>query len=67
VERILDEFKKKEKDGARFLIKMGERFVVIEYKALYDADGKYRGTLEASQDASGIRALEGERRLLDRS
>jgi len=30
-----------------------------------DADGSYRGTLEVSQDVTGIRELEGEQRLLN--
>jgi len=65
VERILDSFKKKEKNEARFWIEMGGKFAVIEYRALYDASGAYRGTLETSYDAAGIRALKGERRLLE--
>jgi DUF438 domain-containing protein len=65
VERILEAFKRKEKSEAMFWIAMGGKFVVIDYRALYDAEGRYRGTLEISQDASGLRALEGERRLLD--
>jgi len=32
---------------------------------MHDAQGNYRGTLEVSQDVSGIRALQGKRRLLD--
>ncbi len=65
MERILDAFKSKERSSALFWIKMGERLVVIEYRALYDTEGRYRGTLEISQDATSIRSLEGERRLLD--
>jgi len=65
VNRILDEFKAGTRDEAEFWIKLGEPFVYIRYFALRDADGTYRGTLEVSQEVSGIRALEGERRLLD--
>ena len=65
VNRILDAFRKKERDRARFWIQMGGRFILIEYYALYDSTGAYRGTLEVSQDATEIRALEGQRRLLD--
>ena len=32
---------------------------------LRDSSGNYRGTLEVSQDITGLRALEGEKRLLD--
>ncbi|MBL8966362.1 MAG: DUF438 domain-containing protein [Spirochaetaceae bacterium] len=65
VERILASFKRKERDSARFWIEMGGRFIVIEYKALYDAEGRYRGTLETTMDAKQYRELKGERRLLD--
>lgn len=65
VERILEAFKKKEKDKADFWIQMGDRFIIISYKALYDDDGTYLGTLESSWDATDIRALQGQRRLLD--
>jgi uncharacterized protein len=65
VERILDAFRKKEKDSAEFWINMGGRFILISYKAIYDTDGTYLGTMESSWDATDIRALEGERRLLD--
>ncbi len=65
VTRILDAFKKKEKSKARFWIEMKGRFILIEYYALYDALGTYKGTLEVSQDLTELRALEGQRRLLD--
>ncbi len=65
VNKILDEFKAGAKDVAEFWIKLGEQFVYIRYFALRDGEGSYRGTLEVSQEVSGVRALEGERRLLD--
>lgn len=65
VERILESFKKKENDSAEFWINMGGRFILISYKAIYDDDGTYLGTMEYSWDATDIRALQGERRLLD--
>ena len=65
VEKILQAFKNKEKSKARFWIEMGGRFILIEYFALYGADGAYRGTLEVSQDLTELRALQGQRRLLD--
>lgn len=65
VNKILSAFKKGEKDAARFWIEMGGRFILIEYYALRDKDGKYRGTLEMSQDLTELRALQGQRRLLD--
>lgn len=65
VERIVEAFKKKEKDKAEFWIQMNGRFIVIAYKPLYDENGSYLGTLEMSADATDVRALEGQRRLLD--
>lgn len=62
---ILESFKKKEKTEAEFWIILGGRFVHIRYFPLYDSEGKYRGVIEVSQDATDIRALAGERRLLD--
>ena len=65
VERIVAEFEAGTKDTAEFWIEMGERFVHIRYFALRDAEGTYKGVLEVSQDVTGIRALDGQRRLLD--
>jgi len=65
VERILDAFKRKEKDKADFWIQMGPRFIYISYKPVYDDAGAYLGTLEMSMDATELRGLEGQRRLLD--
>ena len=38
---------------------------ILAYETYRDADGAYRGTLEVSQNLTPLRALEGERRLLD--
>jgi DUF438 domain-containing protein len=65
VEKILGEFKAGRKDQAEFWIQMRGRFLHIRYFAVRDAAGTYRGCLEVSQDVTGIRALEGEQRLLD--
>jgi len=65
VEKIVDALKKGEKDQAEFWIEMNGMFIHIRYFPLFDEQGKYRGIIEVSQDVSGIRALEGERRLLD--
>jgi hypothetical protein len=65
VERILDSFRKKERDKAEFWIEMGGKFVWISYKPIYDWRGEYQGTLEMSMDATALRALQGQKRLLD--
>ena len=53
------------RENAEFWINFSGRMIHIRYFALRDEDGSYRGTLEVTQDITGIRALEGERRLLD--
>lgn len=65
VEKILEAFKRKEKDRADFWLEKEGRFILISYKAIYDDAGNYLGTLEMSMDATDIRALTGQRRLLD--
>lgn len=65
VQRILDSFRAGTKSVAEFWIQLGPRFIHIRYFALRDATGRYRGCLEVSQDVTGIRALQGQRRLLD--
>ncbi len=65
VEQILSEFKAGTKDVAEFWIQMGPKFVHIRYFAMRDAEGTYKGCLEVVQDATHVRALEGERRIVD--
>lgn len=64
VEKILDDFKQGRQDHAPFWIQMNGRFIHIEYFALRDAEGRYLGTIEVSQDLTEKRSLEGEQRLL---
>jgi DUF438 domain-containing protein len=65
VNKILDAFKSGSRDTAEFWIELGGRFIYIRYFAVRDAGGRYRGTLEVSQDLTAIRKLEGQQRLLD--
>jgi uncharacterized protein len=65
VERILNDFRSGKRDAAEFWIQMGPKFVHIRYFAMRDTAGNYRGTIEVTQDLAPLRALEGERRLLD--
>ena len=65
VQKILDAFRAGKKDVADFWIQMQGKFILIRYFAVRDADGKYRGCLEVSQDVTSIRRLEGQKRLLD--
>jgi len=65
VNRILESFRKGERRVAEFWIQSSDRFIHIRYFAVRDAAGRYKGCLEVSQDASAIRRLQGEQRLLD--
>ncbi len=65
VQRILDDFRAGRRDEAEFWLHMGDRFIHVRYFAIRDEQGQYQGTLEVTQDITHMRALEGERRLLD--
>jgi DUF438 domain-containing protein len=65
VQVILDDFRAGKRDVAEFWIQMAGNFVHIRYFALHDVSGTYKGCIEVSQNVTHIRALEGEKRLLD--
>lgn len=65
VNKIIETFKKGEKDHYNFWIDLHGKFIYIRYFAVRDKNGKYLGTLEVSQDITEIKKLEGEKRLLD--
>jgi DUF438 domain-containing protein len=65
VNEIVEAFRSGHKDHADFWIQIRGRFIHIQYFAIRDESGKYKGTLEVSQDVTGLRQLKGERRLLD--
>ncbi|MGQ9530511.1 MAG: DUF438 domain-containing protein [Candidatus Bathycorpusculaceae bacterium] len=65
VNRILDSFRKGEKDVAEFWINVNNRLIHIRYFAIRDKNGKYLGTMEVTQDITDIKKIEGEKRLLD--
>lgn len=65
VEEIVETFRKGERDTAIFWIELKGRFILIQYFALRSEEGAYKGVMEVSQDATEIRKLEGQRRLLN--
>jgi DUF438 domain-containing protein len=70
VYKILEDFRAGTRDTAEFWIQtkpqdQDNQFIHIRYFAVRDAQGKFRGTLEVTQDVTEIRKLQGERRLLD--
>ena len=64
VEEIVDSFRRGERDTATFWINIKGKKVLIQYFALRDDSGSYKGVIEVSQDITGISQLQGERRLL---
>ncbi len=70
IEIILQEMKAGTRDKARFWIDLPigpnneKQKVLIEYYALRDANGKYIGCLEASQNITEIQSITGQKRLL---
>jgi hypothetical protein len=65
VERILDSFRRGDRDSATFWIRKGEETVLIQYFACRDGQGNYKGVVEVSQVITAIQSLTGERRILD--
>lgn len=64
VDQILEDFRSGRHSVAEFWIPFHGRFIHIRYFAVRSESGQYLGTLEVTQDVTRIRALEGERRLL---
>lgn len=65
VEKIVESFRSGKKDVASFWINMKGMKLLIQYFAIRDEHGIYRGVVEVSQEISEIQNLQGEKRLLD--
>ncbi|HEY4931886.1 MAG TPA: DUF438 domain-containing protein [Terriglobales bacterium] len=65
VDQILSDFKGGRQSVAEFWINFQEKFVHVRYFAVRAEDGRYLGTVELTQDLTPLRALQGERRLLE--
>jgi DUF438 domain-containing protein len=63
VKGILSGFRAGKSDSAEFWISLNGRVVYIRYFAVRNRKGKYLGCLEATQDITGIKRIEGEKRL----
>jgi len=64
VEELVQAFKDGSKDSEPFWIEMKGSFILIQYFALRDDEGVYKGCIEVSQDLTDIRNLSGEKRLM---
>ncbi|WP_321298762.1 PAS domain-containing protein [Marinifilum fragile] len=65
VDELLKAFKSGAKDSEPFWIQMQGRFILIQYFALRDEEGNYKGCIEVSQDLTDLKKLEGEKRLME--
>ena len=65
VEQIVETFRSGKKDVASFWINMKGQKLLIQYFAIRDEKGNYKGVAEVSQEISEIQNLQGEKRLLD--
>jgi DUF438 domain-containing protein len=65
VEKIVEAFKNGSKEKASFWINMKNETILIQYFAVRDKEGVYKGVVEVSQEISEIKSLTGEKRLLD--
>lgn len=65
VEQIVENFRCGRKNSASFWIRMNDDFILIQYFAVRDESGTYKGVIEVTQEISEIRGLQGQKRLLD--
>ena len=66
VEKVVEDLRSGRKDHEDFWIRMGDKYVLIRYFAVRNADGEYLGTMEVTQDIRPIQEITGEKRLADR-
>ncbi len=65
VKKIVESFRTGKKNVASFWINMKEEKFLIQYFAIRNENGMYKGVVEVSQEISEIQNLQGEKRLLD--
>ena len=65
VDKIIQSFRKGEKDNASFWINIKSKYIMIQYFAVRNESAEYKGVIEVTQEISDIKKIEGEKRLLD--
>lgn len=65
VDQIVQDLHSGKKDSESFWIKIGEKYILIQYFAVRDENGEFLGTLEFSQNIAPIQAITGEKRLVE--
>jgi PAS domain S-box-containing protein len=63
VNKILANFKEKERDSEEFWISHKDKFIYFQYYAVRGMGGEYLGTVEMIQDITRIKTLQGEKKL----
>jgi len=66
VEKVVEDLRSGRKDHEDFWIRLGDKYALIRYYAVRNADGEYLGTMEVTQDIKPIQEITGEKRLADR-
>ncbi len=64
VEKIVEAFRKGEKDRATFWINIKGIYLFIQYFAVRDEQNTFRGVVEVTQEINEIQEIKGERKLL---
>jgi PAS domain S-box-containing protein len=64
VNQILEDFRSGKREVAEFWINLKGRLIYIRYFPVRGKEGEYLGCLEVTQDITGIKKIEGEKRLL---
>lgn len=65
VEQLAEDLRSGKKEKEAFWLKLGEKYIYIQYFAVRDADGEFTGILEATQDIRPLQQVTGEKRILD--
>ncbi|SHJ80571.1 DUF438 domain-containing protein [Propionispora hippei] len=65
VEQIAADLKSGKKGQESFWIKMGDKFVYIQYFAVRDDQGEFLGILEVTQNIQPLQQITGEKRIMD--
>ncbi|NLI90451.1 MAG: DUF438 domain-containing protein [Epulopiscium sp.] len=60
---VIEEFKSGAQDEAEFWLDTGEKFIYINFIAVRDDEGNFKGVLEMMQDITRIKELEGNQLL----
>ena len=64
VNKLLEDFKGGRRDVGEFWINFEGRLILIRYFPVRNKKGEYLGCVEMTQDITGIKKIEGEKRLL---